>query len=282
MTPILLSCDELRWLSQQALETYWMERVFDLTEFQKLQHIADLQTILSHNFTQGRWKKVIDRERFQYPNLEVARQAYAYRVAAGYEEQHMYVQALECGELQVWKELRAWLQRTAQAILCGKYNLYQTALSYEADECVQWSCEIIYTTRFPYDVVFHAWARRILENTIHQHHRQAAARRCDFFDDLATSSSLNDTRITVIQEYEIPDPRRSLEAWELTNLIIDLISRLQSKSQQEVMRLTCFYDLDDVEIARRMGKSVQAVHNLRNRARINFLHFLESHPGLLD
>ena len=282
MAPILLSYDELMQLSQQALETYWARYALHLPEPQQSRHIKTVHTILYYNFTTERWKRVIDRDPIQYPDRETAIQAYAYRVAAGYEEQHLRVHLLERGESQAWKELRAWLLQAAHITLRRKYDLHQTALSYEADECVQRSCEIIYTTRFPYDVAFDAWARRILENAIRKRYRQTDIRRCDFFDDLIMSSFLNDAENLPMQECEIRDPRCSLEGWELVNLVIDLISHLPSRSQQEVMQLTCFYDLDDAEIAKRMGKSVQAVHNLRNRARGNLLRFLDAHPGLLD
>lgn len=282
MTPILLSFDELMQLSQQALNSYWKIHPVPLSETQRTQHIATVHTVLYYNFTYGRWERVMGKEEEENLDRVTVLRSYAQRVAAGYEEQHPRIHSLERGEQQVWTDLRARLKRTAQSTLRNGYGFPAASLSFEADECVQRTCETIYQTRFPYDVVFDAWARQILKNTIRRRFCQTEAQCCYFLDDLFKTPDQDDATHTNHQEWEIPDPDRTLESWELYDLITDLISQLPSQSQQEVMRLTCFSDFDDEEIAVQLNKSIQAVHNLRNRARSTMKRLLEPYMDLLS
>lgn len=281
MTPILLSYDDLMQLSQQALNSYWEVHPAILSETQRTQHIATVHTVLYYNFTSGRWKRVMNQDKEQNSDRVTVLRSYAQRVAVGYEEQHSRVHPLERGEQHAWAELRALLKRTAQTALRYGYGFPAAGLSFEADECVQRACETIYRTRFPYDVVFNAWARQILKNAIRHRFYQAETQGYYLLDDLFNTPSQHDPQSTDHQEWEIPDPDRTLESWELHDLVHDLISQLPSKSQQEVMRLTCFSDLDDTEIATRLNKSIQAVHNLRNRARNTMRCLLEPYMDLL-
>lgn len=281
MAPIFLPSDELILLSQEALESYWEISGFPSPESRCAQHIDKLHEILGCNFSSGRWKRVIEKEQLQQSNLKATLRAYSLHVAASYEQQYPRVSPLERGEYEAWEELRFWLEKSARNILRRRFGSLEMPLQFEADECVQCACEIIFQTRFPYDVAFDAWARYILLNAIRRRHRQPEMRYCELLTDLFSLKSDVDMQASEGEDWEIPDPYQPAEVWELRELLLDTISHLPTEAQCEVIRLSYFSDLEDTGIAKRLGKSVQAVHNLRNRAHDNLRRLLENRLDLL-
>lgn len=281
MAPIFLPSDELIRLSQEALESYWEISGFPSPESRCAQHVNRLHEILGCNFSSGRWKRVIEKEQLQQSNLKATLRAYSLHVAASYEQQYPRVYPLELGECKAWEELRSWLEQSARNILRRRFGLLEIPLQFEADECAQCACEIIFQTRFPYDVAFDAWARYILLNAIRRRYRQPEVRYCELLTDIFAPNSDVDMQTSDGEGWEIPDPYQPAETWELRELLLDVISRLPTEAQREVIRLSYFSGLEDACIAERMGKSAQAIHNLRNRAHDNLRRVLENRLDLL-
>jgi len=281
--PIQLPPEQLACLSRQSLETYWKDHALQLSSSQRSQHVAIVQELLEHNFAKGRWQQVMRKE-FPFRDLDAAIQAYANRVAAGYEEQHTRVEPLQQGEAKAWTTLRCWLEKCARSRLQRQFYLEGENLQYEVEELVQDTCEAILTTYFPYDVIFEAWVSCILHNLIRRHYRAAKVRHCITFADMMaeTLSPGGPNAEEQEWEWEFPDPCQPLESWELHNLFEDLLAQLPTEEQRQVTRLTYILGWDAEAIATQMGKTRQAVYNLRNRGLTNLQCLLSASPELLD
>lgn len=279
--PIQLPPEQLAGLSQQSLEMYWKDHALQLSSSQRSQHVATVQELLERNFTKGRWLQVMKKE-FPLRDFDAAIQAYANRVAAGYEEQHTRVEPLQRGEAKAWTTLRCHLEKCARSRLQRQFYLEGRNLQYEVEELVQDTCEAVLTTYFPYDVIFEAWVSCILHNLIRHHYRAAEIRHCITFADMMAETLSPGDSNTGEEEWEFPDPCQSLESWELHNLFEDLIAQLPTEEQRQVIRLTYIFGWDAEAIATQMGKTRQAVYNLRNRGLTNLQCLLSASPGLLD
>jgi RNA polymerase sigma factor (sigma-70 family) len=147
----------------------------------------------------------------------------------------------------------------------------------EAADFAQESCEAIHIHPFPYDVAFDAWTARILKNNVLQRYTRSR----DVTDRMPGTVSL-DGSATIDREdtfslYSLLSDESSTSAFDRADVrewLLGAIAKLKSQAQQQVILDTYFYELDDGEIARRLGKTKNAVYILRYRALQNLKQML--------
>lgn len=194
--------------------------------------------------------------------------AYRERVTAIYLQEHERVAALAQGEHAAWGVLFQQLaQRAYHMLLCTGVAAEQAQL--EACDFAQQACETIFRQRFPYDVPFDAWATLILKN----HIRWRDARSQDLTDRDPGVLSLDclgrgggEGDLSLHDLLADPSGASAFDCVEVQERLLQAIGQLRSRAQQQVIIDTFFYELDDGEIAERLGKSRNAVQILRHRA----------------
>lgn len=280
MKKIVLSFDELDGISRQSLRFYWANHLPVPSEPDYSHRIAILRQILYYNLKSGRWAKVVGSTKGNILERQKDIQTYARIVVEKFEEQHPRVYSLERGETAVWQQLRSQLAGHTQRILRSRYGISESLIRNDTEEYVQMACETIFRTRFPFDVPFDAWAAQILLN----HIRQRLWRSSDMLDHREVVVSAADFPLpSEFEENElwerlVPDCPNTFDVIDNRSLLVDLIERLPSAAQKEVILLTFFYDWEDPQIAGFLEKSVQAVYNLRHRALKCMKYMLDQLP----
>jgi RNA polymerase sigma factor (sigma-70 family) len=195
-------------------------------------------------------------------------EAYVDRVIACFLEEHHRVEGLAAQDQAAWTALFEQLANRATHMLL-RMRMSAARAANEASDFAQKTCEIIFCHPFPYDVSFDAWATLILRNQIL--HRYTRSR--DLVDREPQTLSLDQPgRSNAHGNFSLYDllnggtDAAAFESVEVQEWLLQAVARLRSRAQQQVIVDTFFYDLPDDEIARRLGKSRQAVHNLRHRA----------------
>lgn len=199
---------------------------------------------------------------------DTALAAYVDQVTETYLREHRRVEALVREDAQAWNDVFKQVAARAYSILC-RYNVPAARARTEAQDDAQHVCEIIFKTPFPYDVSFDAWTTVILRNCI----LQRRTRSPDLMDRENTMMSLDrpsseaDTQdFSLYQLLEDASSTDPLEQIAVQEWLLQAIGRLPSDAQQQVIIDTYFYGIDSDEIACRLGRSTQAVYNLRHRA----------------
>ena len=189
---------------------------------------------------------------------------YIARLIQFYGTEQPFIARLEACEPAAWDELAGLLARQAGAWL--RQRGVETDQAAEAQEAAQEACEIIYRSAFHYDVHFMAWASVILNNILRQRYRrpdvlnQPGLTRLD--EDMNADEGDHPPRHELVQDPGaiVTDPVEP-RVW-----LDQALWQLKSRAQRYVL-LASFYDgLDDDEIARQLGKSLNAVYILRYRA----------------
>ncbi len=177
------------------------------------------------------------------------------------------VSALERGDETAWNQLRDLLIRRADRMVRQFHQsdaVHATALDF-----AQQTCLVIFDQRYPFDVSLDAWAVTILKNIVLEHFTRSSdvLRHPNTPDSLDRPVDGESGAPTALGDF-IPDARARVPFDRIDDqtLLIDALNRLNSQAQQQVILWTFLDELDDDEIARRLGKSKQAVYNLRQRA----------------
>ena len=181
--------------------------------------------------------------------------------------EHDRIDALEKGDAIEWERLREFLARRAYRSVQRFRNgadVWEEALDFAHETCM-----VIFDERYPFDVSFEAWATTILKNLILNRYTRAT----DVLDRSDAPESLDASRVSdngaVSTLGELFADRQSLapfEKIENQTILLDAIAQLQSPAQRQVIQDTFLRELDDAQVAHRLGKSRQAVYNLRHRA----------------
>jgi RNA polymerase sigma factor (sigma-70 family) len=200
--------------------------------------------------------------------LEVDKlERYIDKVIGIYTQEHARVERLAESDDEEWGRLQDWLTRRAVSML----RQWEAGIARPQDEAAdfaQQACESIFRARFPFDVPFEAWAALILKN----HIRQRYTRSRDLIDRRSVDTldgwngrgvdhedgrydSVSDSAAN--SEFEYLDVREEL---------LNAIAQLPSLAQQRVIIDSAFYERSDAELAERLGRTKQAVYNLRLRA----------------
>jgi RNA polymerase sigma factor (sigma-70 family) len=215
-----------------------------------------VRTRVLENLRSGRAARVLDR-RFDPPALA----SYVQKVADTLQAESGRLRALAGADDEAWQSLHQLLCNRAYQLLLGR-GVSQAEASERAHDFAQETCLAIYQGRYPADVPYTAWARRVLTNIVYQ----VLYRRPDLLDDRQCARlTVDSDEAGGVPEPEDPDalaPRQPVEDRAVVERAID---SLPCASQREVLRLD-LAGCSDVEIAARTGRSVQAVYNLRHRA----------------
>jgi len=190
-------------------------------------------------------------------------------------EEHRRVDALEKGDATEWDRLCNLLARRAYRMVQHFRNVVDmpaAALDFANEACL-----IIFDECYPFDVSFDAWASTILKNLILTRY----TRGTDIMDRTGIESL--DAPVFIADEYagntlgELFADKQSLapfEKIENQTLLLNAIAQLQSPVQRQVVKDTYLRELDDAQIAQRLGKSKQAIYNLRHRALLRLRRIL--------
>jgi RNA polymerase sigma factor (sigma-70 family) len=199
--------------------------------------------------------------------------------------EHPRLDLLEQADPTEWECLRALLARRALRIVQRYDN--GTAQAADALDFADETCLIIFEARYPCDIAFEAWATTILRHLI----LARLTRSPDALDRAGTTISLDAPTHTMD---DVGDPPLELladgqaavpfEKIESQSVLLNAIAQL-SPLQRQVIEDEFLHQLDDAQIARRLGKSKQAVYNLRHRALLRLKEILtrpnapqEHHP----
>ncbi len=222
-----------------------------------------LRQVVHENIARGRFERLASSQSTRHP-LSLA--DYVDRVIANSVERAR-VSALERGDAAAWTQLRDFLARRAFRAVQRFRNAGEAITA--AHDFANDACLILFEERYPFDVSFDAWAATILKNLILAKY----TRSTDALDRRGPPESLDAPRvsdqgaISTLGDF-LSDGHALMpfEKIEDQSALRDLVSQLHSRTQQQVLLLTYIDGLDDAEIARRLGRSKQAVYNLRNRA----------------
>ncbi|MFN8472535.1 MAG: RNA polymerase sigma factor [Anaerolineae bacterium] len=210
---------------------------------------AHIEVIVRRNVESGRFTRVQ-----KYHDGALTEEEYTQIVTQHYLEQHSMIALLRQGDGQTWELLTQRLYRAATSLLRQRGWDGEQAEE-RAQEVVQDTALIIFEHPFPYDCPFDAWSFLILRN------RVAGA--------LSRPNPLNNPHNVLPDETE-----DSLELAELPDIrsierslwVLEALEQVDSEAQRRVIEYEFLEGLPVVEIAERLGRTPQAVYNLKNRA----------------
>ncbi len=250
-------------ISRKSLDYVWISRGVLPPGDTRSEYIIEVSNILMTNISTGRWLRVVRNNLKHAETPEKALYSYGRRVATYYWEERVRVSLLVDGNEAAWGELCGYLEQRAYNILVFHLNMPNELSRDQACDHAQDACERILRGRYPYDIPFNAWAARILDNCIKDLFRSK-----DLLDRvLVADASLTDVEsIGDRYEYTVPrSPFESIDDVDERLQLMSAIARLPSQAQQQVVMLS-LQGMEDSDIASQLGKSVQAVYNLRHRA----------------
>ncbi|MBN1180137.1 MAG: sigma-70 family RNA polymerase sigma factor [Anaerolineae bacterium] len=249
---------KLQELSVQALKTVWDDFPFPPAE--QDQHVEKVVAILHINLSSGRCKRANGGKECATENcLHV----YAQRVAKHYWIEHEAVTGLAAKDPTLWKQLYDRLEKQATYI-CIRHGAPARKAKEQARDYAQEACERIFRNHYPCDVPFEAWTGKILVHCIlHPPTRSKdVLDRSEFadatFEELWDSERFNLTPLSFSQPF-YKDP-------EVLVTLLNAVEQLSSEAQRQVILLEFFFEWEPDQIARALGKTKQAVYNLKHRA----------------
>ncbi len=218
--------------------------------------------ILADNFAAGRVQRVIA---FMGAEIRNPQRAYVERVINTYLQEHQRLDRLAHADPSAWNDLYQFLVPRAYSTLAG----FQSSLtpSAEAADFAQHTCEIIFSKPFPCDVAFDAWATRILHNDI----LQRFTRSREMLDQHAKLYLLDQPDSAEGDSFSLHElladsAPEAFEARDVQGWLMWAIAQLPTLAQQEVIIRVYLLGYSEAEVAQQLGKSPQAVYNLKHRA----------------
>lgn len=214
--------------------------------------IAKIRAILSANLDRNRLQK------FTGGKPEAVAD-YVQRVIGHYETLHTYLHQLQIERSnEPWtlllKDMQAWSYR-----FLVKKGFPANQASWEcAKECAQEAARSILNAYFPYDTDFEPWARVVVHNACLKFMRSQGK------EVPVVEESLEDLEETFQGFVASPFPAGDPPEQEHQE-VLEAISQLSSLRRQ-VIEMKYFHGLAPLEIARKMGKNVRAVHSLQFHA----------------
>lgn len=252
-TNLRLHCERrvAQWAAPEQLTT------LDLSHAALIQRIT---AIVARNVQSGRAQRVLATTAPE----QIER--YIDRVIATFIVEHDRLDRLAAGEADAWTRLFQQLAQRAQWLL----NRITTspATAPEAIEFAQAACEAIFRSTFPYDVSFDAWATLVLKNIIWQRYQRSR----DLLDRNSQVESLEGAPTaepgTEFSLHELlADPSADVfDQPEVREWLLSALDQLSSVTQERVLIELYFNERSIPEVAQRLGRSVQAVYNLKHRA----------------
>lgn len=237
------------------------------------EEIAEIAAIVAYNLECGRAEKVMNRE-----GLDLA--GYIATVARIYADLHVQVCILRAGDHQAWEELWSELfsrVRGALRKVLGDASRNIPEARYE--EFVQEACIDIFRGRYPYDCDFQAWKFRVLANRILKglYYTNNPLDRPGLVRSIPEMAEDNGMEEEALLDWIAglkEPPPDFVESVHIREHVYEAIARLPSEVQRQVAILSWPEPLEDEEIARRLGKTINAVYKIRQRARANLKRLL--------
>lgn len=210
---------------------------------------GQIEAIIKRNISSGRFQRVCD---FRRRMLTI--EEYTGLVSTYYAENYPLVSGLEQGEPEAWTRLSKRLFRAAYALLLQRNWGHEQAYV-RAQEATQEACLSIYCRVYPYDCPFDAWIFTILRHHVFRsHHRPRNP--LDLPEAINPLDKLPQ-KTTVSKEVDDFEPSERL---------LQALGRLRSTAQQQVIDYLFFQGLSPEEVAQKLGKTTQAIYNLKGRA----------------
>ncbi|CAG0935155.1 hypothetical protein TFLX_03987 [Thermoflexales bacterium] len=238
------------------------------TDLNALQLTERVVEIVLRNLASGRAQRVMDNCRNASTNANASLEQYIDKVIVRYLAERQRVERLAERDDAEWAQLLELMTTRAYRILY-RWQVNDLQSKDIATDFAQQTCESIYAAVFPYDVSFDAWATVILSNHIRQHYTrsQDLIDRNPLMESLDLSVTSDPDEMTSLYE-TLSDPTAAhlFERIDVQQEIIDAIAQLPSHTQQDVIVYSYLYGWSDEQIASHLGKTKQAIYNLRHRA----------------
>ncbi len=208
---------------------------------------------------------------------------YVDQVVLHTRREYARVQALERRDDVEWDRLwQSLFQRACRSVQHFRGGAESQA---EARDFAQQACEVIYRERYPSDISFDVWAATILKNLILAYYTRSP----DVLSQPWLPYSLDepksarkDSALPLDEVLPNPHAPAEFERIEDRMVLLDAIAQLRSKAQRDIIVGTFLEQLSDEQIARQLGKSKQAVHNLRSRALAQLKEILSEPTRKID
>jgi len=228
--------------------------------------------IVQANQNNGRFHRFATR---RSPHNALTLAGYVDILLFHFGREYVRIDLLENGDAAEWERLRNFLARRAYRIV-QRFRNGADVLAETLDFAHE-TCLVIFNECYPFDVSFDAWATTILKNLILTRY----TRGTDIIDRSGTTESLDASHVsddgavsTLGELFADGQSLAPFEKIENQTILLDAIALLQSPAQRQVIQDTFLRELDDAQIAQRLGKSRQAVYNLRHRALVRLKRIL--------
>ncbi|MCL4395609.1 MAG: sigma-70 family RNA polymerase sigma factor [Chloroflexi bacterium] len=232
--------------------------------------------LVEENIKRGRFAKFAGGESNRtFFNLA----EYVDRVVSCVVKEGPRIQALQDGDATEWNRLGNFLFTRAKPIV-GRFR-GRGGASADALDFAQKACLVVFEKQYPFDIPFDAWATTILNHLI----IAELTRSGDALDRPQPPESLEDppgrsleSGLPLSELLANPSALAPFEKIENQSLLLGAIDQLRSPAQQFVIIQSYLNQVEDVEIARLLGKTTQAVYNLRQRALLCLRKTIEEPP----
>lgn len=215
--------------------------------------VSQIRPILSKNLTLHRIEIFIEKDS---SNLD----DYIKLVAENFLRWHNYLEEIQTKRSSlVWNELYQNLISSAFHYFLHKNFDYSVNTHEFAEECASNAAVAILDAHFPYDTDFDAWVAKIVQNTCLKFMRTSLRKKeipAEKIVDL--DEKLENTLEGMGNHLQMQDEG-------LCQILMDAIAQL-SQSRRQVIELKYFYEYPPNEIAKKIGKSIDAVYCLQFNA----------------
>lgn len=231
-----------------------------LSEQQGVSLATKIRPILYANLDRGRVQNYIEDNINRVPE-------YVTRVTEKYQRLHKFLHEMQIEKVsETWKPVLDQLEKWAYRFLVKKGYPEVATTWQNAMECANEAASKLYRAYFPYDTEFDPWARVIVHNTCMKFIERDAKGVSvieESYETLENSlKSINDSILLAAD-----DPNNLLRE------LMDAIEQL-APERREVIFLKYFKGSSTTEIAKKLGKSIRAVHSLQFRAVQDLRKFL--------
>lgn len=231
--------------------------------------------LVEGNLANGRFQRLAASRTKRHP---LGLEEYIDRVISYARQEYARVHALEQAEPNEWNRLRDLLYH--RAIPMVRHFRNGSEVIDEASDFAQQACAIIFDERYPCDVSFEAWAVTILKNLVLAHYARSpdVLNRPDRLRSLDQPKLADGEGDTLLSDLLAdPDSPKPFDRIEDQIILLEAVERL-GPTQRQVIRWSFLEELEDAQIAKRLGKSKQAVYNLRQRALVRLKILLVEPP----
>ena len=184
-------------------------------------------------------------------------EAYIQVIVENYRLYHSYIYSLQVArDNEVWKPLLDKIETISFAFFRRK-NFDNSIQTHEiAKECTSKAAEAIMNANFPYDTSFDAWVVKIVQNKCLKYMAEEMEKR----------KIPADQQVELNEEMEIfdgsPDVLHQIEEVE-RHAVIEKALKQISKARRDAIVLKYFDNLSSEDIAKQLGKSIDAVYCLQ-------------------